>query len=97
MNNALFSWDSANIYHIAEHDVTPDEAEEALLGDPMDIAFEAELQAGRRWAFLGNTRQGRPLLIVIALRGRRLRVVTAYDPPAQGKLLLLARKADSHE
>lgn len=40
MNHELFEWDIANIDHIAEHDVTPDEAEEAILGDPLEASFE---------------------------------------------------------
>ena len=34
MNHELFDWDDANIRHIAEHDVNPEEAEEVVLGDP---------------------------------------------------------------
>jgi len=26
MNDALFDWDDANILHVADHDVTPEEA-----------------------------------------------------------------------
>ena len=37
MNDELFDWDNANVGHIAEHDVTPEEAEEVLLGDPLEM------------------------------------------------------------
>lgn len=37
-----FDWDSANIGHIAEHDVTPEEAEDVLLGDSLDLNFQAD-------------------------------------------------------
>lgn len=37
MNDDLFDWDDANILHLAEHDVQPDEAEEVILGDPLDL------------------------------------------------------------
>jgi hypothetical protein len=40
MNEALFDWDSANIGHIAEHDVAPEEAEEVILRNPLDIGLE---------------------------------------------------------
>jgi uncharacterized DUF497 family protein len=32
-----FIWDEGNLAHIAEHGVRPEEAEEALLGDPTDV------------------------------------------------------------
>jgi hypothetical protein len=44
MNDALFDWDDANILHVAEHDVTPEEAEEVILRDPLDIEQRAGLQ-----------------------------------------------------
>jgi uncharacterized DUF497 family protein len=80
MNRAIFSWDTANIYHLAEHDVAPDEAEEVLLGDPVDTRFDAEGDANERWAYLGQTQRGRNLLVVTTLRGRKIRVITAYSP-----------------
>lgn len=41
MNDANFEWDDANIAHIAEHDVTPEESEQALLNDPLELGFDA--------------------------------------------------------
>ena len=35
-----FDWDEANRNHLARHDVTADEAEEAILGDPLDIEMQ---------------------------------------------------------
>ena len=40
MNDELFDWDSANIRHIAEHDISPEEAEEVIQGDPLEMDFE---------------------------------------------------------
>jgi hypothetical protein len=40
MDNSLFDWDDANVIHIAEHDVVPEEAKEAILGDALDIEFD---------------------------------------------------------
>ena len=45
MNDVLFDWDRANIDHIAEHDVTPDEAEEVILGDPLETGFNSDVDA----------------------------------------------------
>ena len=35
-----FDWDDANRNHLARHDVTPQEAEEVVLGDPLDIELQ---------------------------------------------------------
>ena len=35
-----FDWDEANRNHLARHDVTPQEAEEVVLGDPLDIELQ---------------------------------------------------------
>jgi len=35
MNLTLFDWDD-NIRHVAEHGVTPEEAEQVLINDPAD-------------------------------------------------------------
>lgn len=40
MNEELFDQDDANILHLAEHGVTPEEAEEVMLGEPIEVDFE---------------------------------------------------------
>jgi hypothetical protein len=40
MDNSLFDWDRENFGHIAEHHVAPEEAEQVILGDPLDIGFD---------------------------------------------------------
>lgn len=71
----MFDWDNANINHIAEHDVEPWEAEDAML-DPGRVSFPAH--SGRR-GFIGKTEDGR-YLVVIAEHDQQLwRVVTARD------------------
>jgi len=97
MNDELFDWDSANVAHIAEHDVTPEEVEEAILGDPLDTGFNSEEGAEQRWSYLAETSQGRILRVLITMRGWRMRVVTAFDPPRHQKLLYLEMKAGQHE
>jgi hypothetical protein len=34
-----FDWDEANIGHLARHNVSPVEAEQVVLRDPVDLAF----------------------------------------------------------
>ncbi len=36
----FFDWDEANIGHIAEHGVTPSEAEEVIGNQPLDLDYE---------------------------------------------------------
>lgn len=35
-----FDWDSANLEHIAAHGITPDEAEEAVLIEPLGVDIQ---------------------------------------------------------
>jgi hypothetical protein len=93
MDNSLFDWDSANIGHITEHDVTPEEAEEVVLGDPLEMGFEKTAAGQDRWSYIGETSQVRVLQVVITLRDERIRVVTAFEPTKRDKLVYLETKA----
>ncbi len=93
MNGELFDWDSANIDHIAEHDVTPEEAEEVVLGDPMEMDSDKSASGENRWTYVGETIQGRILQVVIAIRSEKIRVVTAFEPIRRFKLLYLQSRA----
>lgn len=76
---ALFDWDDANLEHIAEHDVEPEEAEEAVL-DPKRVSRTAYAREGeRRYAVLGVTEDGRRLFVVFTRRGLAIRVISARD------------------
>lgn len=97
MNLVVFDWDEANIGHIAEHDVTPEEAEDVLLGDSLDLNFQADEGDEERWSYLGETRDGRILQVVIALRGEKIRVVTAFDASRQAKQLYLETRAEQED
>ncbi|MGH2368263.1 MAG: BrnT family toxin [Chloroflexota bacterium] len=74
-----FEWDAGNEDHIALHDVTPDEAEEAL-ADPHRVRQDAYSVPGEaRRGACGATQSGRVLYVVFTLRWGRIRVVTARD------------------
>jgi len=94
MNDASFEWDDANISHAAEHDVTPEEAEQVLLNDPLELDFDAGPGGEERWVYLGETEEGRNLQVVITVRGDRIRVVTAFEPVRRLKVLYLEFKAE---
>jgi len=92
MNEELFDWDDANTLHVAEHDVEPEEAEEVMLGDPLDAGFDV-VDGEERWAYIGETNERRILRVVITPRNDRIRVVTAFEPPLRSKRLYLRKKA----
>ena len=92
MDNSLFDWDSGNIGHIAKHNVVPEEAEEVILGEPLDIGFEA-VDGEERSSHIGETNEGRILLVVITFRGERMRVVTAFEPDKQWRSFYIEQRA----
>ncbi|HEU5352101.1 MAG TPA: BrnT family toxin [Terracidiphilus sp.] len=92
MDTANFDWDEANISHIAEHNVAPEEAEEVLLGNSFEVGFDV-VNHEERWVFIGETNSERILRVVMAVRNEKIRVVTAFEPSKRAKMLYLARKA----
>jgi uncharacterized DUF497 family protein len=88
----IFEWDEANIEHIARHAVTPQEAEEVVLGEPLDI--ELQIAEGsdeeERLVQIGTTAKGRILQLLTTWRKGKARVISAWDAPKQLKLYYLA-------
>lgn len=74
-----FDWDEANSGHIARHSVLPEEAEQVILNDPVDMGIEIS-EGEERFLNLGPTNSGRILLVITTWREDRVRVVTAFDP-----------------
>ena len=70
--------DKANTDHIALHAVMPEEAEQALENDPVELDYEV-FEAEDRWTSIGHTDRLRVLKLVWTLRGDAVRVVTALD------------------
>jgi hypothetical protein len=92
MDNSLFDWDDANVTHIAEHDVAPEEAEEVILGDPLDVEFDI-VDGEERWSYVGETEDCRFLWATITLRGKRMRVVTAFEPEKYWRVFYFKERA----
>ncbi len=83
MNFKAFDWDEANIEHIAKHNVSTDEVEEACVNKP----HTRKTGAGR-YLIYGITDDGRLLFIVGANKGRGIfRTITARDMTAREKSL----------
>jgi len=64
---------------VARHSVLPEEAEQVILNDPVDLGLEI-VEGEERYLNLGATVQGRVLLVVTTWRGERVRVVTGFEP-----------------
>jgi uncharacterized DUF497 family protein len=78
-----FVWDQANSEHIAEHGVSPAEAEQVVLNNPLDL--ELQNRSGEeRTVQVGETDAGRVLVVVTTWRDGNVRVVTAF--PAKKKI-----------
>jgi uncharacterized DUF497 family protein len=83
-----FDWDDANRAHIQRHGVSVAEAEEVCASDTVYVdhyLVDDEL----RFEEVGQTSAGRVIRIVTTDRDGELRVVTAFDVSATGKLAYL--------
>ena len=78
----LFDWDNGNIEHIALHGITPEEVEQGIENDPLDVGVV--LRNGEmRTVHLGETDAGKVLVVITTERDNMFRVVTAR--PAKRK------------
>jgi uncharacterized DUF497 family protein len=92
----IFDWDEANRKHLADHGVTPSEAEEVVTNDPLDL--EEQFRNGEeRLMQIGETNAMRILVVVTTWRGNRLRVVTAFPATPQLRKFYTAHKGLSDE
>lgn len=78
----VFDWDEGNRKHIAKHRVTPAEAEQVVLSDPIDLTLQVS-DGEERIVQIGATDKGRILLVVTTWRKEKIRVITAYPAPKQ--------------
>ena len=92
----MFDWDDANRKHVAEHGVTPSEAEEVIANDPLDLEVQL-INGEERILQIGETNALRILLVVTTWRGKRIRVITAFSAPPQLRKLYADHKGLSDE
>jgi uncharacterized DUF497 family protein len=92
----LFEWDEANITHIAEHEVSPAEAEQVIDDSPLYLDYS--IQSGEvRHREIGETATGRILVVVSTTRVERIRVITAYSPSRSlRKIYLTYKESEQH-
>ena len=72
-----FDWDEANIRHLRTHRVSPDEFEQLIASEPLDLEYQVENREVR-FKSLGRTNAGRVLIAVWTIRHGRIRPITAY-------------------
>jgi uncharacterized DUF497 family protein len=72
-----FQWDAGNVGHLKQHKVTPQEFEEVIRNEPLDLEYETE-GGEERFKSLGVTDSGRVLVAVWTIRQERIRAITAY-------------------
>ena len=85
MQTPDLDWDDFNVAHTAEHNVTPTEAEDAIL-DPDRVPSQARsTPTEKRRGILGMTENGRILFVSYTIREGAIRVVTAYDASERQK------------
>jgi uncharacterized DUF497 family protein len=78
-----FDWNQQNVGHLAIHQITQVEAEQVILNRPVDL--KSELRNGEeRVPHVGETDEGRILIVVTTMSGNRIRVVTGW--PAKERL-----------
>ena len=88
----MFDWDRNNLRKIRAHRIKREEAEQALLNDPIPI-YEQDVAGEFRFVYYGETNAGRLLAVIVTERGESIRVVTAYDLDAGQKRDYLKRRA----
>jgi uncharacterized DUF497 family protein len=88
----MFEWDGNNLRKIRAHRIKRDEAEQALLNDPLPV-YEQDIEGEPRFVYYGETTAGRLLAIIVTEREGNIRVVTAYPLDAGQKRDYLSRRA----
>lgn len=78
-------WDEWNVAHIARHDVTPDEVEEVCHALPL-------VEAGHhgRVRLIGETRRGRVLAVILALKSSGVYYPVTARPASRNERQLYA-------
>ncbi len=83
-----FDWDDANILHLARHNITPEEAEQAIRND--SLLLESQVVDGEvRSMEIGITDRGRILTLVLTEKSPALRVITGWDASRKEQMIYL--------
>ena len=72
-----FDWDEKNRKHLRAHRVSPQELEQVIGNNPLELEYQSE-SGEERYKSLGITNAGRVLVVVWTLREGKVRAITAY-------------------
>jgi uncharacterized DUF497 family protein len=92
----MFNWNQANIEHIAKHGITPAEAEQVILNNPIDLTMQTRSEE-ERIVQVGETDRGRVLVVITTMRAQLIRVVTAFPAKERLRNLYRAQKERTHD
>jgi len=90
-----FDWNEANRNHIAKHGIRPDEAEQVVKNEPLDVTLQSR-EGEPRIVQVGETDAQRILVVVTTWRGEKVRVVTAFPANARMRSFYLRQKAQNY-
>lgn len=75
-----FEWDKGNEQKNAKHGVTPAEAEQVFLNEPLIVLDDLKhSDSEQRFHALGQTSEGRLLHITFTIRTSKIRIISARD------------------
>jgi uncharacterized DUF497 family protein len=95
MDYLNFDWDAENIRHLAQHQISPAEAKEVIGNRPLDL--ESELRNGEvRVPHIGETDDGRILIVITTMQGKKVRVVTAWPANKNYRRYFLSMKRNGN-
>jgi len=90
-DDLVFDWDESNVAHIARHNITPEEVEQAFANDPMDLSADV-VDAEERYTGVGHTSRLRVLVLVWTMRSDATRTITAFDASERLAMRYLAER-----
>ena len=90
-----FDWNEANRTHIAEHGISPDEAEQVVKNQPVDVTLQT-LGGEERIVQVGETDARRILVVVTTWRREKVRVITAFPANPRMRRFYLTQQARNH-
>ena len=88
-----FSWDNANIAHLAVHGITPAEAEQVFYNGYVEIDEDVE-DGEERSGIVGISNTGRVLTIWWTPREKAIRPITGWDATKAEELAYWAGRGD---
>ena len=88
----MFEWDRFNRRKVRAHGIEPEEAEQVMLNDALEV-YDQYAEDEGRFLYYGETDRERLIAVVVTDRDEMIRVVTAYPLDASQKREYMGRRA----